>query len=162
MNLNCNNDMGIHSTFLFWISYGVCQYCATIKIWTQSMLLISLLCLKAEGSHKTVLTIHSLTRCSLVMPFVDTKLLAQVMACCLVVPSHYLNQCSLIISEVLWHSPEGNFREMLKIYIHDLSLKITNIKSQPHLSGANEIPYQFLLSGQLLMSCLASMPFYLV
>ena len=30
-------------------------------------------------------------------------------ACCLKAPSHYLNQCWLIISEVLWHSPESNF-----------------------------------------------------
>ena len=31
--------------------------------------------------------------------------LSQVMACCLTAPSHYLNQCWLIICEVLWHSP---------------------------------------------------------
>ena len=30
--------------------------------------------------------------------------LAQVMACCLTAPSHYLNQCWLIISEIQWHS----------------------------------------------------------
>ena len=30
--------------------------------------------------------------------------LAQVIACCLTAPSHYLNQCRLIISEVQWHS----------------------------------------------------------
>ena len=35
--------------------------------------------------------------------------LTQVMACCLMAPSHYLNQCWLIISEVFWHPPEGNF-----------------------------------------------------
>ena len=35
--------------------------------------------------------------------------LAQVMACCLTAPSHYLNQCRLIISTVLWHSSKGNF-----------------------------------------------------
>ena len=35
--------------------------------------------------------------------------LAQVMAWCLTAPSHYLNQCWLIISEGLWHSPEGKF-----------------------------------------------------
>ena len=35
--------------------------------------------------------------------------LAQVMACCLTAPSHYLNQCWLIISEVQWHSYKGNF-----------------------------------------------------
>ena len=35
--------------------------------------------------------------------------LAQVMACCLTAPSHYLNQCWLIISEVQRHSPGRNF-----------------------------------------------------
>ena len=34
--------------------------------------------------------------------------LAQVMACCLTAPSHYLNQCWLIISEVQRHSPDRN------------------------------------------------------
>ena len=33
--------------------------------------------------------------------------LAQVMGCCLTAPSHYLNQCWLIISKYLWYSP-GN------------------------------------------------------
>ena len=37
--------------------------------------------------------------------------LAQVMACCLTAPSHYLNQCWLMITEVLWHSPDSNFTE---------------------------------------------------
>ena len=31
----------------------------------------------------------------------------QVMACCLTAPSHYLNQCLLIINEFLWHPSEG-------------------------------------------------------
>ena len=31
------------------------------------------------------------------------------MAWCLTAPSHYLNQCWLITSEVLWHSPESNY-----------------------------------------------------
>ena len=35
--------------------------------------------------------------------------LVQVMACCLTAPSHHPSQCWLIISEVLWHLPEGNF-----------------------------------------------------
>ena len=35
--------------------------------------------------------------------------LAQAMACCLMPPSHYLNQCWLIISEILWYWSEGNF-----------------------------------------------------
>ena len=35
--------------------------------------------------------------------------LAQVMACCLTVPSCYLIQCWFIIIKVQWHSAEGNF-----------------------------------------------------
>ena len=35
--------------------------------------------------------------------------MSHVMACCLMAPSHYLDQCLFIIDEVLWHSPEGNF-----------------------------------------------------
>ena len=35
--------------------------------------------------------------------------LAQVMACCLMAPSHYLNQCWLIIRKVEWHSSKGKF-----------------------------------------------------
>ena len=34
--------------------------------------------------------------------------LAQVMACCLTAPSHYLNQCWLIISKAQCYSSEGN------------------------------------------------------
>ena len=33
----------------------------------------------------------------------------QVVACCMAAPSHHLNQCWLLISEVMWHSPESNF-----------------------------------------------------
>ena len=35
--------------------------------------------------------------------------LAQVLTCCLTAPSHYLNQCWLLINGVLWHSPMTNF-----------------------------------------------------
>ena len=35
--------------------------------------------------------------------------LAQIIACCLTAPRHYLNQCWLIICKALLHSSEGNF-----------------------------------------------------
>ena len=35
--------------------------------------------------------------------------MALVMACCLTAPSHYMNQCWLIISQALWYSPKSNF-----------------------------------------------------
>ena len=44
--------------------------------------------------------------------------LAQVMACCLMAPSHYLNQCWLIISKVLLLSCEGNFTRDASIINH--------------------------------------------
>ena len=43
--------------------------------------------------------------------------LAQVMACCLTAPSHYLNQCWLIFSVVLWHSSESNFTAITQCII---------------------------------------------
>ena len=43
--------------------------------------------------------------------YISESTLVQIMACCLTAPKHYLNQCWLIISEVLWHSdsPDGSF-----------------------------------------------------
>ena len=40
----------------------------------------------------------------------------QVMARCLTAPSYHRQQCWLVISEVWWHSADGNFAGMLKIY----------------------------------------------
>ena len=39
--------------------------------------------------------------------------LAQAMACCLMAPSHYLNQSWLIVSKAQWHSSKGNFRKKI-------------------------------------------------
>ena len=44
--------------------------------------------------------------------------LAQLMACCLMAPSHYLNQCWLIIHEGQWHSYQGNFTRDASTIIH--------------------------------------------
>ena len=37
--------------------------------------------------------------------------LAQVMACCLMATSHYLNQCWLIINGAVWYSPYNNLHK---------------------------------------------------
>ena len=63
-----------------------------------------------------------LTHCGLVTQYSDMHLglltLAQVMACCLMAPSHYLNQCWLIISEV-WHSPELKIQDIYPWYVFE-------------------------------------------
>ena len=74
-----------------------------------------------------------LTHCGLVLPDGDIKFgstLTQVMDCCLMAPSHYMNQCWLIIKGVLWHSPVSNFTSAHELnpshVIRDYTLKITN------------------------------------
>ena len=64
----------------------------------------------------------------------------QIMAWC-------LNQCWLIISEVLWHSPEGYF----KISILDMSLTINNLWLQPHPPGTSELIDELLLQVSLMV-----------
>ena len=63
--------------------------------------------INSSGNHIT-----DLTHCGLVTPHSNINrgsTLAVVMACCLMAPSHYLNQFWLINNEVM-HSPEGNWR----------------------------------------------------
>ena len=89
--------------------------------------------------------------------------LAQVMACCLTAPSHYLNQCWLVISKVLWHWSEWRHQaitwtnvdlssvrscdidlraiswETPKPLITKFDLKIPQLIFHFNLPGANEI-----------------------
>ena len=77
---------------------------------------------------------------------------AQVMAWCLMAPSHYLNQCWLIISKVHQHSAEGNFtrdnssHESLKLawkllkfhlpfWIQDNLVNLETVLSLQHVQG---------------------------
>ena len=63
--------------------------------------------------------------------------LAQVMACCLTAPNHYLNQCWLAISMIPWHSYEGSFTiDTLAI---DLRIQLENNSFALNLPGANEL-----------------------
>ena len=70
--------------------------------------------------------------------------LAEVMACCLTAPSHYLNQCWLIISKVLW---PGGFhvraisQEMPQSSIAKICLKITCLKFHSNFPGVNELSH---------------------
>ena len=64
--------------------------------------------------------------------------LAQVMACCLTAPSHYLNQCWLINSKVYWHSFEGNFTAGISAVNHCNWLKFHwNLPGHNELSWSN-------------------------
>ena len=60
-------------------------------------------------------TVNSLRPSDAIWRHGTRSTLAQVMACCLTAPSHYLNRCWLIINKVQWHSSEGN---CANIYMH--------------------------------------------
>ena len=64
--------------------------------------------------------------------------LAQVMACCLTAPSHYLNQCWLIIGEVPWHLRALSLK-VVKIPINKTRFKMAVLKCHIGLPGANEL-----------------------
>ena len=66
--------------------------------------------------------------------------LLQVMAWFLMAPSHHLNQCWLIISEVLWHHwPEDSLTGNAQDISPWCDLKITKLRLLTHLPGANEL-----------------------
>ena len=72
--------------------------------------------------------------------------LAQVMACCLTAPSHYLNQCWLIISDI--HIREIS-QELPQPSITKSCLKITCtcVKFHSNFPGANELTGQYMYHG---------------
>ena len=51
---------------------------------------------------------------------------------CLMAPSHYLNQCWLIIKDVMWHSSESIFRSAFELNLN-ICLENILLKLQPHL-----------------------------
>ena len=57
--------------------------------------------------------------------------LAQVMACCLMAPSHYLNQCLLTINEI-WHFFLSTFQHIFKQYHTHISAS-TSTPMTPNL-----------------------------
>ena len=59
---------------------------------------------------------------------INRSTLGQVMAWCRQAASHFLNQCWLIINEVLWHSPVGCFMEILKTSVFDMKITTTMYK----------------------------------
>ena len=69
----------------------------------------------------------------------STSTLAQAMACCLKAPSHYLNQCWLLINKDLWYSPWAVSHQVPRLLFCIMSLKIILLKLLPQLPGADEL-----------------------
>ena len=61
---------------------------------------------------------------------------ALLIVCWLSTPSHYLNQCRLIISEAVWRSPEGNPTWNAKKYVSLTGYSVYSLKLWPHIPGS--------------------------
>ena len=59
-------------------------------------------------------------------------ILDQVMVCCLMAPSHYLDQCWLTNKSVLWYSPDSNFPWSAMKLTHWGQDKMAAISQTPH------------------------------
>ena len=85
-------------------------------------------------SCSIVTALWTLTNCGLVTPYAiwwhrSWPSWAQVLACCLMVPSHYLNQCWCTIKGGLWFLPASNYtRSAHEIYPLQV-FKITLLKA---------------------------------
>ena len=82
------------------------------------------------------------THCGLVTQwrYSSGSTIAQVMGCCLMAPSHYLNQCWLITKGVLRNSPRAISQEELKKSIHKIDLKFALLKPLPCPTGPMSAP----------------------
>ena len=94
------------------INLLLCQiYVCQFKLMHISVFSIHLSTLRWRTKNCLFCTINALWPSDVIWQQGSRLTLAQVMACCLMTPSHYLNQCWLMISEVLWHSPDNNLTE---------------------------------------------------
>ena len=84
-------------------------------------------------------TINSLWPSDTIWRHRSGSTLAQVMACCLMAPSHYLTQCWLIIRKFSDHQLRAISQEMPQPSITKVSLKITYISFHANLPEANEL-----------------------
>ena len=87
------------------LSFRPPQFVYTYKDWTTQLVChvkISVAISFLQCIHLT----NSLGPSDAIWRWRSWSTLVQVMTCCLTAPSHYLNQCWLIISKFLWHSSE--------------------------------------------------------
>ena len=121
---HCRKGMLISMSYTYAHTHKVCDNLQ----WTMAEIL-RCLCVKEVTQWEAI---SSLWPSDAIWRHRTWSTLVQVMACCLMAPTHYLNQCWLIISEDPWHLPEGNFRG--KYWRHILKLCLWN-PSQSVKSG---------------------------
>ena len=102
--------------------------CSHLRAWilsSVSRVIYKIMLGKHTHSHwryafGVTIWLNSLWPCGAIWRHRAWSTLVQVMSCFLTAPSHYLNQCWLTVSEVLWHSPNGqcHTKYSMCIYIY--------------------------------------------
>ena len=85
------------------------------------------------------ISINSLRPSDAIWRQISGSTLAQVTACCLTAPSHYLGQCWLTISGVLQHAHQSNFIGYIQEFNPQHELENYSLKFFPHHPGINEL-----------------------
>ena len=89
-------------------------------------------------------TLNSLRPSGTIWPHRSWSTWDQIMACCLMAPSHYLNQCWHIISLILWHAPESNITAGSWSTIQYNEFKNILLRLLPNVPGASELTHWLL------------------
>ena len=106
---------GITVTWIhyFPLCYHICTYTYAVPKWCRHLLSVRELVISGVSLTSwmvpkyKLLDLYSDTN-TLLWPRSGSKL-THLMACCLTAPSHYLNQCWLIINCIMWHWHETQF-----------------------------------------------------
>ena len=94
-----------------------------------------------NGQRNDHVRFNSLWPCDAIWWHRSRSTLAQVMACCLMAPSHYMNQCWLLICVVLWHSLESNYVGNAQVFFIIIGIWKLHWKLLPHLLWAIELNF---------------------
>ena len=122
----------------------------------------------APLDYEMFMIFNSLRSSDAICQHIPGSTFAQLIICYLTAPSHYPNLCWLVMSEVYFGIQlRASSQEMLKIYILQTSVKMTNLRIQPHLPGTNELTLSmrepsylglikfYIMAADALASCIA-------
>ena len=93
--------------------------------------------------QRWILTVDSLGPSDAIWRQRSGSSLAQVMACCLMAPTHYLNQCWLCISKVEWHSFKRKFTRDTSAINHEIIWKIKYLNYHSNFPGVNGLIWPY-------------------
>ena len=100
MSLDWTDDQSTLVQLMAWCRQATSHYLS--QCWPRSLLLYGVT--RPQWVDRLVLWPSDI-----IWHHITWSTLFQAMVCCLTAPSHFLSQSWLIINEILWFSPEGNF-----------------------------------------------------